>query len=219
MHSDSLSIPAELDAFVATAKARGVPDAALVPLLKQNGWSERRVYRSLSGWYAQDLGVPPPSRSGAADSARDGFYYLLTFITLGFWTVALGQIFYVLIARAFPDRAFNPYEGALLPEVAWQIATVLITFPVFAFVSRLIATELRRRPDAADSGVRSWLTYVALVIAAVIVIGDGIWFLGAFLRGELTVRFVLDSLVLAVLGGGVFAYYLATLRPERSGER
>jgi hypothetical protein len=50
------------------------------------------------------------------------------------------------------------------------------------------------------------------VIAAIIVLLDGIWFLNALLRGELTVRFVLDSLVLLALGGGVFAYYLNGLR-------
>ena len=38
-----------LGGFIQTAKDRGIPDDALVPLLKQNGWSERRVYRSLSG--------------------------------------------------------------------------------------------------------------------------------------------------------------------------
>lgn len=43
------------------------------------------------------------------------------------------------------------------------------------------------------------------MVAATIVLIDGIWFLQAFLSGEITARFVLDSLLLLVLGGGVVA--------------
>jgi hypothetical protein len=64
---------------------------------------------------------------------------------------------------------------------------------------------LRRRPEAAESGVRAWITYVALVIAAIVVLLDGIWFLEALLRGEITVRFLLDSLVLLALAAAFSA--------------
>ncbi|MBV8579913.1 MAG: hypothetical protein JO225_11915 [Candidatus Eremiobacteraeota bacterium] len=202
----------ELRGFVRTAKDAAVPDAALVALLKQNGWSERVVYRALSAYYGERLGVVPPARGGGGVSARDAFYYLLNFITLGFWTTALGSIFYVLIARMFPDPV-NYYEhGALINEVSWQLATVLVAFPVFALLHRVIRRELAARPEAADSGVRAWLTYVALVIAACVALGDGIAFLSDFLRGALTMRYVLDTLVVLVLSGGVFAYYLTDLR-------
>jgi uncharacterized protein DUF5671 len=207
------STPQDLDAFVRTAKGGGIPDDALVPLLRQNGWSERRIYRSLTAYYGGVLGVPPPSRSGRAENARDAFFYLLNFLTLGFWTVALGQLFYTLIAHAFPDAAASQYRsGTLMQQIAWQLATVIVTFPAFLLIDRLIARELERRPDLFESGVRTWLTYLALVVATILVLVDGIWFLEAFLQGEITVRFVLDSLVLLVLGGGVFGYYLATLR-------
>src|ERR1700737_1490816 len=126
MDATSPTTTHDLDAFIATAKGGGIPDDALVPLLRQNGWSERRIYRSLSTYYGEALGVMPPTRSGAADNARDGFYYLLNFITLGCWTVALGQIFYALISRAFPDPAAARYEGYLMSQIAWQIATVII---------------------------------------------------------------------------------------------
>jgi Domain of unknown function (DUF5671) len=211
MTTELLTSADDLDAFVRTAKGGGVPDDALVPLLKQNGWSQRRIYRSLSAWYGTSLGVTPPSRSAGDDGARDAFYYLLNFITLGMWTVAVGQIFYVLIQHAFPDYSYQT-QTLYVQDVAWQLATIIVVFPVFVFIHRSIKVQLQRRPDRADSGVRLWLTYVTLVIAAVVVLGDGIWFLNGFLRGELTVRFVLDSLVLLTLGGGVFAYYITTIR-------
>lgn len=202
----------ELVGFVRAAKNQGVSDEFIVSLLSQRGWSERRIYAAFSSFYAETLGMPVPARAGQVENARDAFYYLLNFITLGFWTVALGRIFYILIARAFPDPTQTPYYAeSLRNQISWQVATVVITFPVFVFVHNMIGRELAKRPDLYDSGVRRWLTYLALVLAALVVLTDGVWFISALLRGELTIRFVLDSLVLLVLGGGVFLYYLKTM--------
>jgi hypothetical protein len=100
-------------------------------------------------------------------------------------------------------------------ELALQLATIIIALPAFVFINAIITRELDLRPDFFESGVRLWLTYIALVIAAIVVLVDGIWFLNVFLRGEITIKFVLDSLVLVVLGGGVFGYYFAGLNaPE-----
>jgi hypothetical protein len=202
-----------LGTFLHTAKGAGVPDESLVGVLTAVGWSRRRVYRALGVYYADTLGRPIPRDVAPVEDARDAFLYLLNFITLGFWTVALGRIFYVLIERAFPDAAAPPYfHLSLVNELAWPLAAVLVAFPTFALIARRIALVLRTRPDAAGSGVRAWLTYVALVLAAIVVLQDGIWFLESFLTGQLTVRFILDSLVLLVLGGGIFVTYLRGLQ-------
>lgn len=206
---------AELRAFFLAAKERGLSDEFVVALLRQNGWSERRVFKAYAAFCTDVLGMPVPARHQQGEHSRDAFLYLLNFITLGFWTVALGQIFYILIAHWLPDGTqFSPYAGTLRDQIAWQVATVVVAFPIFLFVHRIIQRELRLRPDLYDSGVRRWLTYIALVIAAVIVITDGVWFIEALIRGELTLRFILDSLVLLVLGGGVFTYYLARMDPR-----
>src|ERR1700719_1760722 len=106
----------DLAGFIRAAKDRGLPDDALVPLLQQNGWPARSIYRSLSEYYTQVLGIAPPRRGGRAESARDAFLYSLNFITLGFWITALGQLFYHLIAHAFPDAAVRPYASSLMDE-------------------------------------------------------------------------------------------------------
>lgn len=205
----------DLAAFIQTAKQGGVADDSIVGMLRHNGWPERRIYRALATYYGGALQTHVPARAQSGENARDAFLYLLNFITLGFWTVALGQIFYAVIAHRFPDLA-NPYAGDIGPlrdSISGQLATVIVAFPLFLFVHALIARELRKRRDLYYSGVRRWLTYLALVLAALTVLADAIWFVTSLLRGELTVRFVLDSLVLLVLGGGVFAYYLLTINP------
>ncbi|HKU68331.1 MAG TPA: DUF5671 domain-containing protein [Candidatus Baltobacteraceae bacterium] len=207
-------VDVDLSAFLRTAKEHGVSDEFVVAMLRQNGWSERRIYRAYTAYYADVLGTPLPARNQPVEHSRDAFLYLLNFITLGFWTVALGQVFYILIAHRFPDLTQQyPYEGSLREQLSWQVAAVIVAFPIYLFVHNIIQRQLRVRPDMYDSGVRRWLTYIALVFAAIIVITDAVWFIEALIRGELTTRFILDSLVLLVLGGGVFAYYLITMDP------
>jgi len=49
------------------------------------------------------------------------------------------------------------------------------------------------------------------------VLGDAIWFLTDFLRGELHLPFVLDTVSLIGIAGGIFVYYLAGLRRADRG--
>ena len=201
-------------AYITAAKERGVSDESLAALLRQNGWSERTTYRAFSAYYENRLGMPLPTRGGRTEYAGDAFLYLLQYISLGFWTFAVGHLFYVLIDRWFPSGLDYFYGGSFRQAVSYELATILIAFPVFFLVSRAIVVGLAKRPETAESGVRKWLTYISLVIAAVILLTDGIWFLQAFLHGDLTTRFILKSLVLAVIAGGIFGYYLSAVRGE-----
>lgn len=204
-----------LDAYIAAAKRANVADAFVFDMLRAAGWPERRVYAAFAAYYDQQHGLVLPVRGRRLESARDAFLYLLGFISLGCWTVGVGHLFYVLIDRRFPSGLDSPYlRDSTRFELSFELATIIVAFPIFIAVGRLIARQLGTRPEAAESGVRKWLTYVALVIAAVTVLGDAIFFLSEFFQGDLTVRFVLKSVVLVVLAGGVFVYYLATLKRD-----
>ncbi|MEO6834420.1 MAG: DUF5671 domain-containing protein, partial [Candidatus Tumulicola sp.] len=206
----------KLAEFIVAAKSKGTDDRFIVELLRANGWSERRIFAAFSSYYEETLGMPPPSRGGRTESSRDAFFYLLAFLTLGIWTIALVWLANILIDRAFPDALDLQYGQYALEDfrqvVAGQLASLIVAFPIFLFVSRAIARETRQRPESLDSGVRKWLTYVALVITAIALLGDGVWFLREFLVGDLTVRFIVKSLVLFGVAGGVFAYYLGNVR-------
>jgi len=80
-----------LDDFIAAAKARGVSDEFAVTLLKQNGWSERRIYAAFSAYYERQLGAPVPSRGARLEYASEAFLYLLAFISLSFWLRRFGR--------------------------------------------------------------------------------------------------------------------------------
>jgi hypothetical protein len=212
-----VSAPADggkLVEFIRSAKTRGADDRVLITLLRQNGWSERRISTAFSTYYEETLDLTIPRRGDRSENARDAFFYLLAFVTLGIWTVALVWLANILIDHALPS-ALDFQNDALLnfrDEVAGQLASLIVAFPIFLLVTRSIVRETRQRPESLDSGVRKWLTYVALVVTSVALLGNGVWFLQQFLLGDLTLRFVLKSAVLFLVAGGVLWYYLGTVR-------
>ena len=201
--------------FLQDAKKHGISDESIVGILRQNGWPDRRIYRALSAYYAGVLQTPIPSRSGSAESARDAFLYLLNFITLAFWSVALWQIWDDLVKRWYPDDLSLAVGSSLREDIAWQLAIIIVAFPVFLVIHALIARELAKRPELYYSPVRRWLTYVALVLSAVTIVIDGAATIEALILGHLTAHFILDTLGLLVIGGGIFTYYLLTIDPPQ----
>ena len=80
------------------------------------------------------------------------------------------------------------------------------------------AGDAGAHPEKLESAVRKWVTYIALLIAAGLVIGDLIMFLSYFLRGELTPRFFWRVITVLAIAGGVFWYYLLSVQKPRSSQ-
>jgi len=80
---------------------------------------------------------------------------------------------------------------------------------------KVILSETHRAPEKLESAVRNWLTYIALLLAAGVLIGDIVTFLAFYLRGEVTALFVAKVAVTLAISGGVFWYYLGSLRDTR----
>jgi Domain of unknown function (DUF5671) len=154
--------------------------------------------------------VPSHRRTGAA---KDTFLYLLAFSTLGTWTIGVGSLMFTLIDRWITDP-LSSYSVAFADSssIASSMASLLVPFPIYMLVMRVIISDIERHPEKIDDGVRKWLTYIALFIAASVVIGDLVATLTIFLRGELTSRFVAKAITVIVISGGVFWYYLGSLK-------
>jgi membrane protein YqaA with SNARE-associated domain len=201
-----------LHAFIDASKAKGATDDFLVDLLREQGWAAKDIYAAFGRYYQSLTGLPVPVRAGGAgEAARDAFLYLLAFSTLATWTIALGSLVFTYIDRWLPDPLVRRgYEG--LYQVSSQMACIIVGFPIYLLVMRFILREVETRPEKLESGIRKWLTYIALLIAAGTVIGDLITFLTFFLQGDLTARFLLKVVTVVVIAGGVFGYYLESLK-------
>jgi len=99
------------------------------------------------------------------------------------------------------------------------MASIIVAFPIYLFVMRLIIREVRNDPEKLESPVRKWLTYIALLIAAAVMIGDLVTVLEYFLRGEFTSRFIAKAVTVIVISGAVFWYYMGELKRSASEAR
>ena len=93
--------------FIEAAENQGASDDFVASLLRHNGWSERRIYQAFGAWYETRTGRPVPSGGGRIEAARDAFLYLLSFITLGIWTIDLGALLFLVIDRVSESRALQ----------------------------------------------------------------------------------------------------------------
>ena len=96
----------------------------------------------------------------------------------------------------------------------FSVASLVVAFPVYLFVARLLSRELARNPVKRLSAVRRWLTYLTLFLAVTAIVCDLIALVHSLLCGDLTLRFVLKVLVVGAIAGAIFGFYLADLRRE-----
>ncbi len=178
------------------------------------GWSEEQIRGVLDGWADVDFPLPVP-RPRASLSAREAFVYLLLFSTLYFFSWNLGSLLFKLIEHALPDAADARWQVLQLgPSIRWSISALVIAFPLFAFLSHRVSVDVVRNPIKRLSPVRRWLTYLTLFVAASVLVGDLTTLVYNLLGGELSLRFGLKVLTVALIAGTVFGWYLWDLRRE-----
>jgi len=205
----------ELREFVREALARGMPRTAIRERLLEAGWRLEEIETALSAFADIESPIPVPRRRPYL-SARETFFYLVLFVTLYITAFHVGAVLFQLVNRAVPDVAGpGSYAEEFSPQAArGAIAAIIIAFPIFLFMSRLIGTSVARDPEKRASKIRRWLTYITLFVSACVIIGDLTFLVTRVLSGELALRVGLKVLAVLLIAGVLFLHYLATLRRE-----
>lgn len=148
---------------------------------------------------------------------RDTFLYLLAIISLIVSAVGFGMAVFNYIDFYFPDPAVDYYRSASSygPSIRQAMAMLIVVFPVFLWVSRFLRKDIELYPEKKELKIRKWLLYLTLFAATLVMIGDLVTVLNNFLRGELTVRFILKALTIFFISGSAFYYYLLQLREKK----
>lgn len=199
-----------LDIFIREALNRGEKRPRISGALIAAGWTQTEVDAALDDYADNDLGLAVP-KPRAYVSAREAFLYLVLFILLGVVAWNLGSLLFALIDIAIPDELDNEYGyffGSRDMQIRQAIAGLVVGGPIFGWLALHIRKQRRTNPAMQRSRVRKWLTYIALIIASCTLIGDAISLVYSFLAGELSTRLFLKLLVVAILAGGVFFYFI-----------
>jgi Domain of unknown function (DUF5671) len=204
----------DLQSFVREALRHGISREAIRAELAKAGWPAAEVESALRGWAESDLPIPVPRRRPYL-SARETFLYLVQFVTLYTTAFNVGAVLFQFVERWLPDRALggggDRFSAAAVRNA---VAALLIAFPVFLVIARMIARGLRRDPQQRGSLIRKWLTYVTLFLAALVIIGDLTTLVARALSGELAPRFLLKVAAVLVIAGAAFGHFLGDLRQD-----
>ena len=199
-----------LDIFIREALNRGEKRPRISAALIAAGWTQKEVDAALDDYADNDLGLAVPKPRPYV-SAREAFLYLVLFILLGVVAWNLGSLLFALIDIAIADELDSEYGYYFMSrdnQIRYAIAGLVVGAPIFAWLAIHIRKQRRTNPAMQRSRVRKWLTYIALIIASCTLIGDAISLVYSFLAGELSTRLFLKLLVVAILAGGVFFYFI-----------
>ena len=152
-------------------------------------------------------------------SPRDVFMYLLNVGALYASACSFLILLFQYVNVAFPDP-LNPYYDPGNP-IRWALASIIIIFPVFLWVSRFLQKDLTVNPEKGELKIRKWLVYFTIFAAAILIIGDLVTLIYNFLQGEITASFLLKILSVLLVAAAVFGYYLYDLRrkPEEFSQK
>jgi hypothetical protein len=207
-----MAVNEQLDAFVKQGLERRLDRTRMEQALLQAGWPPDQVRQALSAYVDADFPIPVP-RPLPAGTTRDAFMYIIVLATMVLCAYQFGSLLFEIIDRLVPDamdaRGYSPPGNA---AIRWSVSTLIVAFPVFVFMSRLVNRSASLDPTKRASRIRRRLTYIVLFVACCVLIGDLTTLVYYFLGGEVTLRFLLKILTVAAIAGAVFLHYFWELR-------
>lgn len=197
-----------LAAFVRDALARGRPRDEVGAALAGAGWAPAEVAEALASW-ADGGALPPVPRPRAGVSAREGFWYGLLFLALAVTAWHLGSLAFAVVDLTVTDPARldgDGWEGGWRRDsVRWSVAALLVFTPVSLILHARLEREARADPGRRRSGVRQSLGHLTLLVTALVLLSDLLAVVYAALSGDLTLRFALKAVAVAVIAVVVLA--------------
>ena len=208
-----MSVNEQLDAFVKRGLEQRLDRARMEQALLQAGWPPDQVRKALGAYVDVEFPIPVP-RPLPSGTTRDAFMYIIVLGTMVLCAYQFGALLFQIINRVVPDpmdarRSGNPGAES---GMRWSISTLIVAFPVFVAMSRLVNRAARLDPTKRASRIRRRLTYVVLFVASAALIGDLTTLVYYFLGGEVTLRFLLKVLTVGAIAGAVFLHYFWDLR-------
>lgn len=149
---------------------------------------------------------------------KDFFLQLGVMAALYVSAISLINLLFQTIDYAFPDPLAyygDPYSTG----IRLAIASLIIIFPLFIFLSRLNGKDFAVWPEKRELPIRRWLIYLTLFVAGIAVVVDLIALVNIFLSGEITTRFALKIVSVLVVAGGVFGYFMYDLKKGGEASR
>jgi hypothetical protein len=131
------------------------------------------------------------------------------YLSISFLLVLL----FATINLQFPDSLDGYWQIESANEmIRVGFAMVVVFFPTYLILTRYVNRNRRQAAEGSYLSLTKWLIYLSLLVAGGVLLGDLVAIIIAFLNGELTMRFLIKAVVLFVVVGSAFMYYLLDAR-------
>lgn len=140
---------------------------------------------------------------------KDFFMYSGSLLALLISAISFVTLVFNLIDVVYPEYvSYDFYSG----PIRFAFACLVVTFPLYLGLTWALRRDVVSNPIKKDFWLKRWGAYAALFITGIITAGDLISLINTFLSGELTARFLWKTLVVFLVSGSIFAYYLFDLK-------
>lgn len=141
---------------------------------------------------------------------KDFFLWAGAMVALYVSVFSLITLYFEYINYTFPD-ALEPYLDPYSGAIRFAMASLVVLFPVFLLLMRLIRNDIVRSPEKRDLWVRRWALFLTVFVAGAAIAIDLITLINYFLGGDLTTRFVLKVAVVLLVAGAGLMHFLADI--------
>lgn len=141
---------------------------------------------------------------------KDFFLWAGAMVALYVSVFSLITLLFEYINYAFPDVLedyVDPYSGT----IRFAMASLIVLFPVFLLLMRLIRNDIARNAEKRDLWVRRWALFLTVFVAGAAIAVDLITLINYFLGGDLTTRFALKVVVVLLVAGAGLLHFLADI--------
>jgi hypothetical protein len=146
-----------------------------------------------------------------SSNPKSFFLYLLAIIMLYSVVISFTGLLFTYINIVLPYTLDNRYFNSHY-FIRSNITVLLISFPLYLILFSFIRRQYLKFPEQKALIIRKWAAYFTLFVAAVTIWGDLIVLVDCFLSGDLTLRFVLKTVVIFLVFGWLFYFTLRDLK-------
>lgn len=205
-----------LISYISQQRTSNVPDQVIRDELLKGGWSKDEINTALSPIpYVTSTNFPPPPVPRF--SMWISFQYILLFVTLWIWTVALGGIWNYAIDKHIPDKLvqsgyYSAFGGTMLQG---YLAAIIVAFPFFVILFLSLSKLLIMNPAVRNLKTRKFLMYFTVIINFLYMLGQLIATVFGFLGANISTTAFPHLLVNLLIPGAVCSYLLIEVREDR----
>lgn len=198
--------------FVRDALRCGRSRAEIAEALTSAGWAARDVARALSAFSEKPFDPPIP-RPLSYVTAYETFVLAALFSAMVVTSTGLVLLIHALIDLWLLDPVLAAAErDVAVSDARWQIAKLVVSAPLFAWLTVRTERDISQGVMARASPVRKWSIYLALFISGLILLGTAAYTIHSLLMGETNLSFVLKAGSVAAVSAAVFLFYLREAR-------